>query len=365
MNSSVPVLHPRGLNRPRPTIVRVGEVVLGFGSFGWVLRILDWIGKGETAMDVYRLFPRFMSFAGNSIFQGSLIVLGFVLLWKYAQASAKVSQSQLVHPETKLPFEHPVYPAFRRAGWTFIVSVLLAAVVFAMFTNPVRSYLVISDYLPKYYQIPAPAIRTETRKHGNDVSPTTHKVAPVPSGSSQKPAPPDSTSKAVAPPPSPQTTAISTTLPTSAPAAIIPSDPVEAVQTVNHMRNSLAEVLGKKETITFLMSWTGDDPTFMAFMSQLLSSACRTTPRQCWFTQASGNERDLDRPPIQGSGRRGITIHGNDAVYLAIALNGWFTTYDTSSIPDRIEGYKDPATKELIWIEIGSGSPWKLTTKQP
>jgi hypothetical protein len=182
--------------------------------------------------------------------------------------------------------------------------------------------------------------------------------------SSQK-QPPDVAPKTVAPSPSQQAPISSPSVPTSAPAAIIPSDPVKAVQTVDHMRNSLAEVLGKKETITFLMSWTGDDPTFMAFISQLLSSACRTTPRQCWFTQASGNERDLDRPPIQESGRRGITIYGNDAVYLAIALGGWFTTYDTSSIPDGIEGYKDPATKELIWIEIGPGSPWKQPAKQP
>jgi hypothetical protein len=124
------------------------------------------------------------------------------------------------------------------------------------------------------------------------------------------------------------------------------------------MRQSLTGILGKKDTITFLMSWPDDDVTNLAFISSLLSGACRITPRQCWFTQ-QGTPGDLDRPPVKGSGRRGITIHGPDAHALATALGSWFTTYSTESFPSELNGYRDLATQEIIWVEIGPGSPWK------
>jgi hypothetical protein len=136
---------------------------------------------------------------------------------------------------------------------------------------------------------------------------------------------------------------------------------MNTVEAANRMRNRLTEVLGKKDTITFLMSWPDDDNANLVFISQLLSSACRSTPRQCWFTQ-QGNPRDLDRPPVRGSGKNGITVHGPDAYALATVLGDWFTTYSTSSFPSELNGYKEPATKEIIWIEIGPGSPWKQTT---
>lgn len=147
-----------------------------------------------------------------------------------------------------------------------------------------------------------------------------------------------------------------------APSHIIPEDPVQAVQTVDRMRHSLTEILEKKDTITFLMSWPDDDVTNLPFVSHLLSEACRTTPRQCWFTQ-QGNPRDLDRPPVKGSGRNGITIHGPDAPALATALGQWFTTYSTSSFPSELNGYKEPETKEIVWVEIGPGSPWKPSSQ--
>jgi hypothetical protein len=149
-----------------------------------------------------------------------------------------------------------------------------------------------------------------------------------------------------------------------APPRIIPEDPEKAVEAVNRMRNSVTEVLRKKETITFLMSWDDDDSTYLAFVSNVLSSGCRTEPRQCWFTQPA-NERDLDQPPVRGSGRRGITVHGPDAYALATALGAWFTTYATSTIPPELNSYKEVSTKEIMWVEIGPGSPWKPTTKPP
>jgi hypothetical protein len=144
-----------------------------------------------------------------------------------------------------------------------------------------------------------------------------------------------------------------------APPSIIPQDPVRAVEEVNRMRNSVSDVLGKKDTVTFLMSWSNDDSKYLAFISNVLSTGCRVQPRQCWFTQPA-NEGDLDRPPVKGEGKRGITVHGPDAEGLARALRIWFTVYSTSNVPHEYGGYNQDKTKELMWIEIGPGSPWKV-----
>lgn len=190
--------------------------------------------------------------------------------------------------------------------------------------------------------------------------PTT--IEPNPVGS--RPEGANATKSQVVEPPiaAPPVTGAANNLQASGSPAIIPADPEKAVEAVNNMRNSVSAVLEKKETVTFLMSWSDDDVTYLAFVSNVISSACRTTPRQCWFTQR-GDPRDLDRPPIKGSGRRGITVHGRDAYDLARALGGWFTTYSTSSFPRELNSYKDASTKEIMWIEIGPGSPWKSAAK--
>jgi hypothetical protein len=143
---------------------------------------------------------------------------------------------------------------------------------------------------------------------------------------------------------------------------VIPEDPLKTAEDARRMRHSLLAVLGKKETITFLMSWPGDDSAYLVTITNVLSEACRETPRQCWFKQ-QGAARDLDRSPIHGSGRNGITVHGPDADALASALGSWFTTYSTSTFSPELNGYKEPTTEEIIWIEIGPGSPYKPAQK--
>jgi hypothetical protein len=147
------------------------------------------------------------------------------------------------------------------------------------------------------------------------------------------------------------------------PGASAPSSPVlsqETVQQVAAMRHEVAAVLNRKDTITFLASWPNNDVSNLVLVEGVLSEACRDTPRQCWFTQPVGG-RNLDKPNPQNSGRRGVTVHGADADALAVALGRWFITYSTSTIPQNLNGYKYPETKELMWIEIGPGSPWKET----
>lgn len=107
-----------------------------------------------------------------------------------------------------------------------------------------------------------------------------------------------------------------------------------------------------------MTSWPDNEITYSVVIDSLLGSACRDTPKQCYFAQ-EGNKMDLDRPHIRGSGKRGITVHGTDAYALAMALGKWFETYSTSAIPAELNGYKQPDSSDFIWIEIGPGSPWK------
>jgi hypothetical protein len=148
----------------------------------------------------------------------------------------------------------------------------------------------------------------------------------------------------------------------AAPPSIIPEDPVKAVEVVDRMRKSLTVVIGRKDTVTFLITWPKDDNSNLVFVSNLISQACRESPRQCWFTQ-EGNPQDLDKPPVQASGRPGITVHGPDAYALANALGAWFITHSTSTLPPELNGYNEYHTKEIMWVEIGPGSLWKPTTK--
>jgi hypothetical protein len=181
--------------------------------------------------------------------------------------------------------------------------------------------------------------------------PEDQRVTPMPEQQASGPSP--TTPKSVTPPP-----VNDARIAKSAPPSVIPQDPVKAVQAVEGMRTGIREVIQKKETITFLLTHPKDEQEYLVFISTLLSSACRVTPRQCWFTQ-EGNPRDLDRPPVQRSGKRGIIVHGPDADPLAHALGSWFVTYSTSRLPPEMNGYKIEGTAHLIWIDIGPGSPWK------
>ena len=81
----------------------------------------------------------------------------------------------------------------------------------------------------------------------------------------------------------------------SAPPNLISQDPIKAVQAVEGMRTAIREAIKNKETITFLLTHPKDEQEYLVFVSTLLGSACRETPRQCWHVQ-EGNPRDLDRP---------------------------------------------------------------------
>jgi hypothetical protein len=139
---------------------------------------------------------------------------------------------------------------------------------------------------------------------------------------------------------------------------LIPQDPIKAHQAVEGMRTGMREVIRKKQTITFLLTHPKDEQDYVVFISTLLGSACRETPRQCWFTQ-EGNPRELDKPPVKKTSKSGVIVHGPDADALAHALDNWFQTYSRSKVPPEMNGYKIEGTEHLIWIDIGPGSPLK------
>jgi hypothetical protein len=203
-----------------------------------------------------------------------------------------------------------------------------------------------------------PSLPDLTRPVPNPKPNTPSRMPPKRKAESSQGQLPDVTPKAIAPSPPQQTTRGTVPAPASAPESIIPADPVKAVEAVDEMRDSLVQVLGKKDTITFLISWPDDDNSNLVFVSDILGSACRTSPRQCWFTQAA-NPTNLDYPTIPQPTRRGLTIHGADASSISMTLGRWFSTYSSSSIPQQFDVYKYQETKELIWVEIGPGSPWK------
>jgi hypothetical protein len=186
--------------------------------------------------------------------------------------------------------------------------------------------------------------KTDAKADGKSL-PHSERAPPVPE--QQASSPPATPPKSVTPPKA-----------KSPDPSLIPQDPIKAHQAVEGMRTGIREVIRNKQTITFLLTHPKDEQDYLVFISTLLGSACRETPRQCWHVQ-EGNPRDLDRPPVRKTNRPGIIVHGPDADLLAHVLGRWFETYSTSKIPPEMSGYKAEGTAHLIWIDIGPGSPLK------
>jgi hypothetical protein len=103
-------------------------------------------------------------------------------------------------------------------------------------------------------------------KHQNDII----KTYPREKNKNPQKQPTNVVPSTVAPPPYQPAATSFPSAPASAPGSIIPADPEKAVEAINAMRNALMEVLGKKNTITFLISWPDDDSSNLAFISQIL-----------------------------------------------------------------------------------------------
>jgi hypothetical protein len=62
-------LEPRGPFRPRKRVVWAGETVVGFGIGQYLLRLLNIVGNGESAMDIYKHLPQFLRFIAHPAFR--------------------------------------------------------------------------------------------------------------------------------------------------------------------------------------------------------------------------------------------------------------------------------------------------------
>jgi hypothetical protein len=77
------------------------------------------------------------------------------------------------------------------------------------------------------------------------------------------------------------------------------------------------------------------------------------------FPEVPVNSNNLDAPPLpEPPEQPGITIHGSNALAHALGpLGGCFVTRTTSKMVDGFEQFY--GIENLVWIEIGHGSPWR------
>jgi hypothetical protein len=108
------------------------------------------------------------------------------------------------------------------------------------------------------------------------------------------------------------------------------------------------------QAITILI--TSANSEYLAYVSGIFDGACRQTPRQCWFASTAG-PNDLDAKELVHNTQPGIAIYGPKARYIGAALSQWITTYTSLSLPDWTAHFKDARTKDMIWVDIGPGSP--------
>jgi hypothetical protein len=350
--------------------VAAGSVV-GIGSFQGFLAFWDWLTAGDSLLSIYNHLPDIFRYLNHPASSTIIVLLGLVLLWWATRDSPKPVVLYGANYHVPLPAKrHPIV----RIGLISVGCAAVGAITYAAY-----HYRFTSRAGATYVERAQPEKQTPST---NPIEPPAKQKPPVPkirgktADTVKSTTVPKSESKSVSTasgsPPMPGTDSAKVVvtrsndsiddaaIARSIPRGLIPQDPIQAVAAVERMRRGIKDAIQNKETITFLVSWPMDDNALLVFIDNLLSSACRDTPRQCWFVSASeANTRDLDKPPVHGSSRRGITVHGPDANVLAAALSNWFETYVTTRVPSELTGYKSQETKYLIWIDIGPGSPWK------
>lgn len=145
--SHVPSLEPRG-PQPRTNSTLVGGATVFFlwGVLRLALSALDLFGRGEAAVDIYKLLPNLLQFLGHPAFSAVALVLGFaVLIWQ-AKDSKPASPKQLVHPITKLPVRSKpqIWPKIKRPVWTCVIAVAIAVPVWACYRTPLHSFIFVN-----------------------------------------------------------------------------------------------------------------------------------------------------------------------------------------------------------------------------
>jgi hypothetical protein len=159
--SHIPSLEPRGpQTRPNPALVGGATVVFLWGVLRIALSALDLFGKGEAAVDIYKLLPKLLQFLGHPAFSGVALVVGFAILIWQAKDFKPASPVQLVHPTTKLPVRSKpqIWPKIKRPVWTCAVAIAIAIPVWACYRTPLRNFVFVQPRPQNVIPVPTPPV---------------------------------------------------------------------------------------------------------------------------------------------------------------------------------------------------------------
>ena len=267
-------------------LVRASEVMLGTGLFGWMLRLLDTVGRTESAIDIYKFLRKISRICRKPTLPGQFwIVSGFLLCGdsqSHPRRSPKAKSSS--GNQAHLNILYSRFPSCQMGSSNIGITALS---VWLIYRSSVHSYLLVDSLpLPEFHapspSPPVPVIGSP--KKPQPVSPTVVDQSPArplphPQVESSNQTSNQPAAQAAQPNIRSDNQLSQMAKVNSPPPRIIPDDPVKAVEAVKPMRNRLLEVLEKKDTITFLMTWPDDDNSYLAFIGQLLSSACEYDAR--------------------------------------------------------------------------------------
>jgi hypothetical protein len=135
--------------------------------------VLDWFGRGESAMDVYKLLPGFLSFLGNPAFSLVVLVVGFTILsWQAKSEPLPSSPKQIVHPTTKLPVssERRIWPIIKLPVMMCIIAILVAIPIWACYKTPLRNFAFVQPLPKNVIPMPPPVIEVSVPNVNQDKS---------------------------------------------------------------------------------------------------------------------------------------------------------------------------------------------------
>ena len=154
--SHIPSLEYRG--RQHPVWVRIGQVLLSSSIVQFLLRIVDSVGRGESAMDIYAHLPRLLHFIGNPYFPVIVMAAGLFILWCQGwKSQLQPPKSVLIHGITKEPFQlkYRMWPSLRHALWACVWALVIVVPAVVVYKSPIRNFIFVEP-LPVYAKVPPP-----------------------------------------------------------------------------------------------------------------------------------------------------------------------------------------------------------------
>jgi hypothetical protein len=189
--SHIPSLEYRG--KPRPILLRIGQVLLGSASVEGFIRAIKWIvdlvGRGETTVDIYNYLPRLLHFLGNPFFFLASLAAGFLILWAQGKNfEGATPKPVLIHGVTKEPLriKYRIRPTMRLSIWAVVVGLALAVCIEVPFGTPLRRYIFVQllPELPTRGPLP-PAVEPNAPRQ----TPLNGRASPAPVAASAEPTP--------------------------------------------------------------------------------------------------------------------------------------------------------------------------------